>query len=317
MAYTFSVSELRSDRTIGFQSSGDRVSVSWQNQYQVIVGTDASDDINAVSPYDVITASGLPTVNKSIYYFAGKVIPFAICNNLSATQDDRAGQRWTVRAQYKSFNKNQNQDDNEPIAPPAAITNLGTSEEPTLEEYEQVLYEDKSTTPKAIRLPSGAFFSEPVMERVPSLTIKLTQYESSITYEQMLARKFKVNDATYRTKAAGTWLIENVEASTVSVQLSTGATAAALVTYTLKYSPRTDAAGTHIGWKESRALYDYRVNTGTALSPVWEWYFEGDQQSATLTRVDEDGIRKTSGVLPDYLYFQKYDDTDFSAFLQA
>jgi len=314
MAYTFNVEEMRTNRTIGFQSSQDNVSVSWQNEYQVIVGTNASDDIAAVSPYDVITASGLPVVNRSVYYFASKVIPFAICRNLSASQDPSAVAKWTVKAQYKSFNRNQNQDDNEPIAPPAALTDLGTSEEADLEEFEQVLYEDKSSTPKAIRLPSGAFFSDPVMERIPTLTVKLTQYESSITYEQMLARKFKTNDATYRSQPAGTWLIEDVEASTVQVQLSGGATTAALVTYTLKHSPRTDAAGTDIGWKVSRALYDYKYKNG---SGTYVWNFDGDQQAATLTRVQSDGTRKTTGTLPDYLYFQVYDETDFSAFLQA
>ncbi|QDV86913.1 hypothetical protein [Planctomycetes bacterium TBK1r] len=313
MAYTYTPHELRTGRQMSFAGKGDSVSITWTTEYRVAVEASGGDSLADVDPYNVITASGLPTVNSSIYYFGGQVIPFVICRNKTATMDPKHLGEWKVKCSYKTFTGNQTEAENAPMAPPAAITNLGTAEQPSLGEIEKVLYEDKTpTTPQKVTLPSGAWFAEPVMERIPVLTIKLTQYESSITYQQMLDRKFKVNDDTYRTKAAGTWLIEDVEASTVSVQLSGGATTAALVTYTLVHSPLDE------GWKKSLALIDNKVNTGTAMAPVWEPYVDDSKPPIrSLVFVDDDGIKKGSQVSPDYRDFIVYDETDFSAFLQA
>jgi len=312
MAYTYDVSERRQGRTIQFSGTSDKLSIVWNNEYQVIVGTTTSDDPADVSPYDVVTASGLPVVNSSIYYFSSKVIPFAICRDKRATQNPDKLSQWTVKATYKSFDNSQTESGLAPVTPPAAIASLGTSEQASLGEMELVLYEDKSTTPKKILLPSGAFFAEPVVERIPVLTIKLTQYESSITYNQMLDRKFKVNDATYRTQAARKWLIEHVEASTVSVQLAAGATTAALVTYTLVLSPLDE------GWDKTLALVDYVHNTGTAMAPAWEPYLDDSEPpQQKLVYVDSDGIKKVSQSVPDYEQYQVYDDTTFSSFLLA
>ena len=308
MAYTFAVSERRARGPFKVSGKGDRVDITWQTEFNVIVGTDASDDIAAVNPYDVVSATGLPVVNVSIYYFNNEVIPFVICREKTARQDGDASAKWVVTASYKSFTGNQTEAQNTPVAPPVALSSLGTSEEPSLGEMEKVIYEDKASTPKKILLPSGAFFAEPVLERVPILTVKLTQYESSITYQQMLDRKFTVNDDTYRTKAAGTWLIEHVEASEVSVQLSGGATSAALVTYTLIYNPTSE------GWKKALALVDNKILSGGVFKPYLD---DSDPPMQALVFVDSTGAKKGTQTVPDYVEFQVYDDTDFSAFLQA
>jgi hypothetical protein len=310
MTISYAVAEKRSGRALRFASRGDRVTSTWTNEYQVTVSATGSDSVSDASPYDVISATGLPVVNSSVYYFNSEVIPFLVCRNKHAKQSPKNQALWTVSCEYQSFDGSQTESGNQPKSPPATLDLLGTSEQAELGEFEKVLYEDKSTTAVPIRLPSGAYFAEPVTERIPTLTIKLTQYESNITYEQMLARKFKVNDGTYRTQAAGTWLIENVEASTVSVQLSGGATTAALVTYTIRHSPLDE------GWEKSLALIDYKHNTGTAMSPAYEWNLEGDQLAATLTFVDSDGI-KTGSSTPDYADFKVYDEIDFDSFLLA
>lgn len=312
MAFTYNVEELRTGRQMSFAGKNDSVSITWTNEYRVQVEASGGDEVKDVDPYNVTTASGLPIVNKSIYYFGGQVIPFVICRNKVATCNDKALGEWKVKCTFKTFTGNQTEAENQPLAPPAAVTDLGTAEQPSLGEIEKVIYEDKSGTPQKILLPSGAWFAEPVLERIPVLTIKLTQYESSITYQNMLDRKFKVNDATYRSKAAGTWLIEHVEASEVSVQLSGGLTDAALVTYTLVHSPLSE------GWKKSLALIDNVVNTGTAMSPTWEPYLDDSEPPVrSLVLVDSDGIKKGTQTAPDYVEYQVYDDTTFSTFLQA
>src|SRR5690606_27002705 len=102
----------------------------------------------------------------------------------------------------------------------------------------------------AVLTPTGNYYAEPIVEQVPVLVIKITQYEGSITYEQMLERTKRCNETTYRTKDRYMWLIDNVEAVEVEVLTTIGTVSAAMVSYTLKLSPKAT------GWKEERLLVD-------------------------------------------------------------
>lgn len=307
MPVAYEVEERREGREIRFTGRGDTIAVTWQNEYQVVVTVSGGSSLDDVGPYDVATAPGLPIVNRSIYLSAGKIIPFVVCRDKSAKQDPKNKSRWVVRVSYRSLTGNQTEAANQPIDPPVQLTDITPDELPDLGEIEQVLFEDKSDPAKAIKLPSGAFFSEPVMERIPTLTIKMSQYEASITYEQMLERKFRLNEGDYRGQSAGNWLIEHVETTPVTVQLAGGPVNAALVTYTLMLSPLAE------GWARRLALVDYKHLVNGKFVPN----LEGDPLTATLTYVNSSGVRKTDQSAPDYEDFVRYDETDFDAFLQA
>ncbi|WP_182871227.1 hypothetical protein [Stieleria mannarensis] len=145
------------------------------------------------------------------------------------------------------------------------------------------------------------------MERIPTLQVRLTQYEASITYEQMLARKFKVNSGTYRSKDRYQWLIQDVEATEVDVLLSGGETSAALVTYTLSHLPLNE------GWKKALALIDYKHLVSGKFVP----HLSGDPRTASQTFVDATGAKKADQSVPDYIEFEPQGELDFSTFLQA
>lgn len=309
MAVTYTVNEDRVGRSIGFSGDGDRLEVTWTTSYKVLVGGDATKGED-VDPYSVATASGLPVVNKSIYSFDGKVIPFVICRNKTATQVEGNGLLWNVSCRYRAvLPTNSSEGNNVPIDPPQSLTDITPQETPELGETEKVLYVDKSETPKKIQLPSGNWWAEPAIERIPVLRLKITQYEESVTYEQLLERKLKVNETTYRGQPRYDWLIENIEPVEVDVTLASGTVTAALVTYTLALSPHL------YGWKDDRALFDTVYLDGA----TWKPFLDGDPPTLRPATIDVTGALKSNGTAttPDYVQYETYDTIDFSTFLQV
>lgn len=306
MPATYTVSQGRNQR-MSFTGSQDSISVTWHQDYFVDVSGVTASDVDA---YDVLTATGVPVVNRSVYTIGSKIIPYVICRDKTATQNPDRLSRWTVKTKWSStVRSNTEETDNAPIDPPVAVTDITPLVVSELGETEKVLWMDKSTTPvDAARTPAGNFWSEPVMERIPTLRLKITQYEASITYDQMLARKFKVNDATYRSQDAQKWLIEDVEATEVDVELSGGPTTAALVTYTLALSPH------EYGWKVERALFDTQyLDTGEIK------LFQNEQPgTSSIGYITSAGAKRVSQTgEPDYIEYERFDDTTFSSFLQV
>lgn len=307
MTLTYDVNELRDNRSIGFTGSNDQLSIDWTTSYSVDVTSDVAFDFSTLSEYDVITASGLPIVNRSVYLSNNKIIPFVICRDKKGKQDPKRKQRWTVACKWKGIRKAGGSESGDaPIAKPNALADITPKVVSELGEIERVLYTDKSSTPKPILTPSGRYYSEPAIERIPTLTLKISQYEASITYATMLARKLKVNSGTYRGEPRYDWLIEDVEAVEVDVELAGGTTSAALVTYTVTHNPLL------YGWKDDRALIDSHYLDGSVFKP----FMDGELRSISQGFVEIDGAKKT-GTTPDYDQFETYDDIDFDSFLQV
>lgn len=308
MALTFTSNELTSGRSIGFTGTKDQLTITWTTQYAVDALSDTLPfDYGDVSPYDVITASGLPVVNRSVYFVDSKIIPFVICRDKKAKMNPKLKSRWVVTCKWQGIRKaGGSESDDQPISPPAALTDITPKVVSELGEIERVLYTDKSSTPKPILTPSSRYYAEPAIERIPTLTLKISQYEASITYDQMLERKLKVNSGTYRSQPRYDWLIEDVEAVDVDVELAGGTTTAALVTYTISHNPLL------YGWKDDRALIDSHYLDGSVFKP----FMDGELRSINQGFVEIDGAKKT-GTTPDYDQFETYDDIDFDSFLQV
>lgn len=324
MAFNTTVTELRDSGGMEFTGTDDKMTISWSRSFRVEVTATGGDVAEDVPEHTVLTATGIPVVNRSVYYRDGKVIPFVICRHKSCRPVKDKRSWWIVTAKYKSIDANQDESANEPQTPPAALTDFTPSEEPDLGMIERPLYVDKSATPQDIRLPSGNMFTTPVMELVPTLTIRLTQYESSITYEQMLERKFKTNSSTYRTQPAGMWIIKDVEATEVDVQLSGGETSAALVTYTLELSSRQyyddgTTSWVDVGWDVPMLLVDNLHRSAAGPPEKWEKCLLPGDRGATNFFVDSDGDKKGDGISgnPDYIVYKTQDEIDFGTFLQA
>lgn len=314
MAITYDVCTRRTENAqMSKGSQRDALRIAWNVTLDVYVSDPENPDFQPgdVTTIDVLFAPGVPIVNRTVYYQNGLIIPFLVCRDKTATRDPSNASHFIVNCRFDTGTANNNTEgDNQPQTPPAALTSIAPREESQLLEEERVLYVDKSSSEKPCLTPTRNLFDSPFIERLPVLELRITQYEASIDYQTMLDRKFKVNEGTYRTKPRYSWLITEVDATEVEVQLAGGPTLAALVTYTVQLSPFD------YGWKDQRALIDTHYLDET----------DGDKKKAhrddeldtyTIVKVDFFGykIPDQSGK-PDYGEWETYDTIDFS-FLQV
>jgi hypothetical protein len=331
----FVVSQGRSQR-MTFSSTGDNnvgVNAQWHQDYCVDV---TGADIATHSAYDVLNATGIPVVGKTTYSTGTKILPYVVCRDKTCQQNPKKLSRWTVKAKFStpparsggSGAGGSTEAENAPIDIPATIEEIDPVQSVSLGEKEEVLYFERFVNqPKNCALtPTGNWWSNPVVVSRPTFKLKYTQYESSITYEQMLERKFTVNSIGWNSKPKLMWLIEEVEAQDVSVQLLAGDADAAMVTYTIALHPDSELADgdpQKYGWQEVRALFDTQ-------------YFEeegGDQDNAGQVKlkafqsdipgkpnagyIDIDGFKRESQEgEPDYIAYNIYEPIDFNTFLR-
>jgi hypothetical protein len=316
MALTYKVERLP-DET--FELVGDdeyTISASLEATYQVIV-TDPEDPdfdgrrvdaVDIIDAEDSVTEAMLPQVNRTVYTTAsGKVSPFVLCKKKRAKRDPAAWNVFKVSTSWKNIVAgNLGGGAPAPADPPDELTDITPQVKFELGEAERVIYIDKSETPKAILTPTKNFYAEPAVERIATQVWKISQYEESVTYDQLQSRRFKVNDNTFQGASRYDWLVENIEASEVEVVLAGGTTTAALVTYTIIQSPFLH------GWKDDRALIDtHYLVSGKKIA-----FVDDSVAASTFGFIASDGTRKAPGtIVPDRIQFETFDDIDFSTFL--
>lgn len=307
MSLSYTVSEGRNQK-MTFAGTEDSLSVTWHQDYYVDI-QGPQNQIADVDPYDVLTLPGVPIVNRSIYYARNKIIPFVICRNKTAEQTAEKLGRWKISTQWNSSTKSNNKEsDNSPQTPPAALTDIAPRVVPLLGAKDRQLYTDLDDV--FYITPTNNEWEEPLIQKVPLLTLQITQYEPSITYEQMLARKFVMNSATYRTKPAHTWFIEEVAANEVAVQLASGETICAQVTYTLSYDDDK--------WTEKRPLFDtHYMQGGSIADPDSQKLPFLDTLQNGKGYINADGTKRSSqSGAPDVAEYRAQKTSDFS-FLQV
>jgi hypothetical protein len=293
----------------------DKLSGSHQLSYDVeVVSTETDFDPTTVTEADVFLQSTgtwpngkLPIVNRSIYKFGNYYVPYFVCRSKTIKRNPKKRNWFTVQCDF-SFDGEKGE---EPKEEETALTSVAPKVEPSIEETEFVLYKDYTPAPdgpRAVLTPNGNFWSEPLVVKLPVLVLKITQYEASITYDQMLERSLKCNQEEYRTQPRYQWITGPVVATEVEVVTSTTTLVAAQVQYTLRRSPFS------WGWKDSRVLVDthYRPTVGEDPIP-----FVDNKLLARKTGfIKADGTFKPGNV-PDYTDYEGQPTIDFEDFLQA
>jgi hypothetical protein len=307
MAITFAVRERREGRKFGQRGRGDQIDITWNREFYVDVTATGGDAVTDANDYEVATATGLPLVNKSIYEVDGKIIPFVVCRAVTLDRDAGRLDRWIAKASYTSQVQSGNAlADNQPITPPVAVTDITPRETGSFGEIERVLYTDYSAVPKPVLTPLKHFYAEPLLEPISTLIVKITQHEATTSYATLRGRRKRCNDDTYRTDAAYTWLIQEVEFQDVTVTLSGGATDCSLVTYTLEYNPMTN------GWEDERVLIDTHYLDGG----VRKAFADDELRTEDYGFITSAGAKK-AGSTPDYEQFRRFQDIDFDSFLRV
>lgn len=328
----FTVKELRStsmsisgseDEKTGKQS----VSQSITTTYRVIATGYASPDM--VTDAQVACAAGLPSVNVTTWYssIAGVGLPQAVCRSKSVTRLSENAFVFDVDCE---FSTPELEGEDCVGAPPLSLTDITPSVQSQIGSYERVLYADKDGE-ACWRLPGTLTpFSAPVTETIPTLSLKITQYESSLSFDDQLARSFKTNSDTYRSKAAGLWLIGAVSATETEVQLQSGPVTAVKVTYPITLSERfyyppglaaTPSNAVVYGWDKVQPLVDTMRMTAPPVAKLVPMRDagSGNVRSGYIDSNGEERVAAAGSLddRPDYLRFRAQDQIAFASFLQA
>lgn len=310
---TFSVTQARNQR-MSFSGSDDQLKITWHADYFVDVTLGVGESISQINAYDILTASGVPVVNRTVYEVDNKFIPFVLCRSKTCRPHENLYTRWIVEAEFESsVRANSGEGENQPIAKPAGLTDITPRVVPILGETQKVLYEDKSDTPlDCARSPTGNWWSEPIIERIPTLALQITQYESYLSYEDMLRRKLKVNASSYRGQPPYDWLIQDIQPTEVTVPLATGSVRAVQVTYTVEHSPHL------YGWKTDRALIDSMFLETADDKTTAKAFQNKEPGSKSNGFITVSGVKRPDQTgTPDYIQYESYERIEFDDFLQV
>lgn len=286
-------------------------------EFQVIA--DVAGDL--VTDTEAIQAAGLPVVNGTTYYDSNTNTsrPFMLCKSKSCKRDSKNSSRFLVTAKYEEI-----VDGGETGGSgcPSNLTDITPQVIGKVTSREKVLYEDYSTPPvDCFRLPVvGEPYDAPVTTSWSELMLTVKQYESFISFEDMMRRNNLVNSTAYRGKAAGYWKIVDVRVKNVEVTLCSGTTTAALCEYDIllsEYSVGNYTAGD--GIKSEFVGHD------TAAPLISRFYDDGNGKKSfadTATGYGNvgfilaDGNVKPDDSRPDYKIYRTTKRGSFS-FLQA
>ncbi len=297
----------------------DKFSGSHTLNYLVEVrSTDSGFNPMSITEADVFLQAGtwpngkLPIVNRSIYKFGAYYVPFFVCRSKSVKRNAKRKSQFDVSCSFEFGGEGGG--GSEPQTEATALTSIAPRVETTIEEVTIALYRDFTREadggPRAIITPNRNFFSEPTLFRVPVLTLRITQYEVSITYEQMLERSLRCNEAEYRTQPRYQWMSDVVQATETEVTVSSGTNIAAQVIYTLRRSPF------EWGWKDSKLLVDTHYRPTPEDAPVP--FIDKSVRAKMYGFINADGTAKDESVVfPDYTEFETQKTINFGSFLLA
>lgn len=325
MTFNFSVCKVGDDsyRVSGSTGQGNSRNTT-QNftQTYLVKATNADGSLYSGNPSEINTAivgqaDGLPTVQKSIYYDAdsGTIHPYAVCTGKDIKRRRDAPMLFDVSCTFQSKTETESMD-NETVTEPTDIRPEVTV---SVGGKDRVLYQDLDTGDQSYLFPGIKLqYPAPVVTQVPLLTLTISQYESYVSYAQILDRSFKVNSTAWQGFAAGLWRLVVKNVSEVEIQTQLGTATWAKVTYeaTLSNDGFYDESGTWqlTGWKaQIPCIAPKFVNAA------------GDIQKFVDPNTSEPFmgfISSTSGLLyggskPQYITHTRYETLDFNSIIQA
>lgn len=269
----------------------------------------------------------LPVVNRSTWFSArtGLSMPFAVCRSKDVSRESGNGLIFNVSCNFETGPIETEQCQ---ATPPSNGDELLPQVSIEVGSYDRVLYADKVGV-QCWKLPTGSPFQSPVTETIPTLRLTITQFETYVSFEDILDRSFKCNSATYRSKDAGLWLIGAVKATEQDVTLADGSIATlAKVTYPIQLSERfyyppgvaaTEANKTIYGHDHVQPLVDtYKLEQAGDNDAV---PMTGDKGNVRTGYINTNGTERVPAnpddERPDYMRFRTQDRIDFSTFLKA
>ena len=325
----FSVTWTKETSGSSFSVSGSisdgrsKINQSMTRTFLVLTSATDFHDVNEV---EVGCLSSLPVVNRSTWASpdGGLYMPFAVCRSKSVSRNSSNPFLFEVTCEYETGDSAGEQCAS---VPPATISEIAPVVTANIGSYDRAMYTDKDGKQCWQFEGTGTPFSNPVMEKIPTLQLVIEQFEASITFEQMLERSFKTNSSTYRNKGAGLWMIGTVKAVEQTVQLAGGEANVVKVTYPVALSERffyppgkavADGNKVVYGHETVVPLVDtsYVDDAGDVLP-----YLSEPSGKVVSGYINKDGTKREAAAdidkRPDYLRFKALGEINFGSFLQA
>jgi len=302
----YTVCETSESSSSASREGDDAVNQAATTSYQIIVQPHVKGDVNTpVTPSEVPTElirnlPELPFVNINTYYYGDVANPYLICSGKTITRDESNRLKFNCVASWVSQKPDTGEKGGSGGPPPVNLTDITPTVSAKVTSMKVPMWVDKDGN-QCWRIPgTGTPFRQPVVETVPVLTLTVTQYETSIDYQTMMDRSYKLNSDTYRSRGANSWMTGPVNATEVKVQLAGGEQTVAKVTYTLLLSEATfdpviadepvgAAVGTpyFYGHLQTKPLVDDHAilpfDTSTRLGPIYKWAADGSAKSDDIT----------------------------------
>ncbi len=223
-----------------------KTKVTVNTNYLVIVSeksggpTLTPSDIN---PILLMTHDSLPKTGRTCYTFGGLIAPFILCNNKSIERDRENPFVFNVSASWESIEVGMSgagAGQSAPGQPDRGPEEPLKPEEPkeqelvsgdsqrvavsfTTSSQELVQYESNFANDLGLRqswkLPTGTPFSDPVVKKVPLITISLVQFEDDFTLTNLEERSYSVNETPWNGRGANQWLIGDIAAEEVTLSV--------------------------------------------------------------------------------------------------
>ena len=245
------------------QSGGDtsqrETKVTAKTKYLVVVSEKSSGP--AISPSDlnpllIVNCLGLPIIGKTCYSFGGLSSPLLLCSSKQIERDAENGMVFHVSVDWESVNfgvggggQSGEETPQEALEPktsnelqtiddisPVASFNTASQE---FVRYETP-YLDGDGSRQSWKLPTSTPFEQPIVNKVPLVTITITQFEENLTLVDLEERSFRINSEDWNGRGYAQWLCAEVEATEVTVNLAGGEQDMWRVTYHVHLAPKYD-----------------------------------------------------------------------------
>lgn len=293
-----------------------------EQTYHVHAVPNSTQEPNETNEHIVGCLYGLlPITMKSIYYDpdSGVINPYALCTSKSITRNK--DNPWLFEAKC-TFQTKSLETENCTVAGSSVTAPTDITPEVTVSvgSTSRVLYQDLDDGSQCYMYPEiGVRYTNPVQTDIPNLTLTISQYETAVTYAQILARSYVTNSAAYAGFGIGMWrcIVKNV--SEVDVQVSESVTYNwARVTYEVSLSQdgyySNGSTFVNTGWLHQVPLIAPKYkDSGGDIVP-----FLHDSGEPKMGFITSAGLEKTGSTThPDYLTHRKYRTANFGTFLQV
>lgn len=270
----------------GGGSGGQRkTKVSAKTKYLVVVAEKSGGPSLAptdLNPLLIINHPSIPRIGRTCYSFGGLIAPFLLCSSKTIDRDAENPFVFHVSVDWESIEfgvggGGGSQSPEEAVEPEPedevtpeeldkkVVVSFTTSSQEFVR-YESPYWNGQGSR-QSWKLPTGTPFQDPIVTKSPLITISITQFEDDVTLETLEQRSHVINSEEWNGRGFGQWMISDIEATEVTVNLGDGEEEKWRLTYNVHLAPKHDIECIVTG--EPKLFGGLQLQSGEFYSPGW------------------------------------------------